>query len=55
MTTQEPKLRYLVGRDSELLVAGRRKLTDEEYVETGRHMSDEEYLDLMRQRYGFSW
>ena len=55
VTTKEPKLRYLVGRDAELLVAGRRKLTDEEYVETGRQMSDEDYLDLMRQRYGFEW
>jgi len=55
VTTKEPKLRYLVGRDAELLVAGRRKLTDEEYVETGRQMSDENYLDLMRRRYGFEW
>jgi NAD(P)-dependent dehydrogenase (short-subunit alcohol dehydrogenase family) len=44
-----------VIHDAEMLVAGRRKLTDEEYVETGRPMPDEEYLDLMRRRYGFSW
>ena len=50
-----PKLRYLVGQDAEMLVAGRRKLTDEEYVETGRAMPDAEYLELMRQRYGFTW
>jgi NAD(P)-dependent dehydrogenase (short-subunit alcohol dehydrogenase family) len=55
VTTKTPKLRYLVGQDAEMLVAGRRKLTDEEYVETGRPMPDEEYLDLMRRRYGFSW
>jgi hypothetical protein len=44
-----------VGQDAEMLVAGRRKLTDEEYVETGRAMPDEKYLALMRQRYGFTW
>jgi NAD(P)-dependent dehydrogenase (short-subunit alcohol dehydrogenase family) len=55
VTTKEPKLRYLVGDDAERLVAGRRKLTDEEYVATGRAMSDAEYLDLMRRRYGFDW
>jgi NAD(P)-dependent dehydrogenase (short-subunit alcohol dehydrogenase family) len=54
-TTKEPKLRYLVGGDAERLVAGRRRLTDEEYVATGRLMPDAEYLDLMRQRYGFEW
>ena len=31
------------------------KLTDEEYVATGRLMPDDEYLDLMRRRYGFAW
>jgi len=55
VTTKEPKLRYLVGDDAERLVAGRRKLTDEEYVATGRPMPDAEYLDLMRRRYGFDW
>jgi NAD(P)-dependent dehydrogenase (short-subunit alcohol dehydrogenase family) len=55
VTTKEPKLRYLVGDDAERLVAGRRKLTDEEYVATGRAMPDAEYLDLMRRRYGFEW
>ena len=54
-TTKAPKLRYLVGDDAERLVAGRRRLTDEEYVETGRPMPDAEYLDLMRRRYGFQW
>jgi NAD(P)-dependent dehydrogenase (short-subunit alcohol dehydrogenase family) len=54
-TTKAPKLRYLVGDDAERLVAGRQRLTDEEYVATGRLMPDAEYLDLMRQRYGFEW
>ena len=55
VTTAEPKLRYLVGEDAKRLVAGRARLTDEEYVETGRPMPDEEYLDLMRRRYEFDW
>src|SRR5882724_4042122 len=54
-TSKEPKLRYLVGDDAERLVAGRQRLTDEEYVATGRPMPDSEYLDLMRRRYGFEW
>jgi NAD(P)-dependent dehydrogenase (short-subunit alcohol dehydrogenase family) len=53
--TDTPKLRYLVGEDAERLVAGRARLTDEEYVATGREMTDEQYLDLMRRHYGFSW
>jgi NAD(P)-dependent dehydrogenase (short-subunit alcohol dehydrogenase family) len=55
VTAKEPQLRYLVGDDARRLVAGRRRLTDEEYVATGRPMSDAEYLDLMRHRYGFQW
>jgi NAD(P)-dependent dehydrogenase (short-subunit alcohol dehydrogenase family) len=55
VTAKAPKLRYLVGDDAERLVAGRRKLTDEEYVATGQPMPDAEYLDLMRRRYGFEW
>jgi len=55
VTSNRPKLRYLVGDDAERLVAGRRKLSDEEYIDTGRPMPDAEYLDLMRRRYGFSW
>jgi NAD(P)-dependent dehydrogenase (short-subunit alcohol dehydrogenase family) len=54
-TTDRPKLRYPVGRDAELLIAGRQRLTDEEYVATGEEMSDDAYLALMRQRYGFEW
>jgi NAD(P)-dependent dehydrogenase (short-subunit alcohol dehydrogenase family) len=54
-TTDEPKLRYLVGEDARRLDAGRRRLTDEEVVATGGEMTDEQYLELMRQRYGFEW
>jgi NAD(P)-dependent dehydrogenase (short-subunit alcohol dehydrogenase family) len=55
VTTTTPKLRYLVGEDARRLVAGRARLTDEQYVDTGRAMSDDAYLDLMRRRYGFDW
>src|SRR6266545_1679886 len=55
VTTGEPKLRYLVGEDARRLAAGRQRLSDEEYVATGREMPDEEYLELMRRRYGFEW
>ena len=55
VTAPEAKLRHLVGEDARRLVAGRERLTDEEYVATGRLMPDEEYLDLMRRRYGFTW
>jgi NAD(P)-dependent dehydrogenase (short-subunit alcohol dehydrogenase family) len=54
-TTDEPKLRWLVGEDARLLVAGRQRTSDEEYVAGGRAMSEEEYLDEMRRRYGFAW
>ena len=55
VTTPEPKLRWLVGEGARRLTAGRQRLSDEEYVATGRPMADEEYLDLMRRRYGFVW
>jgi NAD(P)-dependent dehydrogenase (short-subunit alcohol dehydrogenase family) len=55
VTTATPRLRYLVGEDAKRLAAGRQRLTDEEYVDTGRVMPDEAYLDLMRRRYGFAW
>ncbi len=55
VSAPDPKLRYLVGLDAERLAAGRARLTDEEYIATGRPMPDEEYLELMRRRYGFTW
>lgn len=55
VTTQAPKLRWLVGEDAQRLAAGRQRLTDEEYIAGGRPMDDEAYLDLMRRRFGFDW
>ncbi len=54
-TTKQPRLRWLVGDDATLLVAGRQRMTDEEYVAGGRAMSEEQYLEEMRTRYGFDW
>src|SRR5262245_56152891 len=39
-TTTTPRLRWLVGKDAELLVAGRQRQTDEEYVAGGRAMAE---------------
>jgi NAD(P)-dependent dehydrogenase (short-subunit alcohol dehydrogenase family) len=54
-TAETPKLRHPVGRDAELLIAGRQRMTDEDYVATGQEMTDERYLEMMRRRYGFEW
>jgi NAD(P)-dependent dehydrogenase (short-subunit alcohol dehydrogenase family) len=54
-TTSSPRLRWLVGEDAKLLVAGRQRQTDEEYVAGGRAMSEEEFLNEARRRYGFTW
>ena len=54
-TTSTPRLRWTVGEDARLMVAGRQRTTDEDYVAGGRAMPDEQYLDEMRKRYGFTW
>jgi NAD(P)-dependent dehydrogenase (short-subunit alcohol dehydrogenase family) len=54
-TTTQPRLRWLVGEDARLLVAGRQRMSDEEYVAGGRAMSEEEWLAEMQKRYGFTW
>lgn len=52
VTTDQPRLRYLVGKDAQVLFAGRQQTSDEEIVESGRPMPDEEYYELMKERYG---
>jgi NAD(P)-dependent dehydrogenase (short-subunit alcohol dehydrogenase family) len=54
-TTHEPRLRWLVGEDARLLVAGRQRMSDEEYISGGRAMPDEQYLQEVRQLFGFDW
>lgn len=43
VSTDEPRLRYLVGDDAEPFVGGRARLTDEEYQTLGDRMTDEEW------------
>jgi hypothetical protein len=54
-TSPEPRLRWLVGEDARLLVAGRQRMSDEEYVAGGRALPDDQYLEEIRQRFGFTW
>jgi len=55
VTTREPRLRWLVGEDARRLDAGRRRMSDEEFIAGARPMPDAEYLAQMKQRFGFDW
>ena len=48
LETDSPKLRYLVGDDAVGWAAGRRAMTDEEWVDIGREMSLDEFATLYR-------
>lgn len=50
--TDQPKLRYLVGEDAKLWVAGRQKMTDEEWVDYGKEMTEEEFVSYYRKHFG---
>lgn len=41
ITTDDPRLRYVVGKDAEAMVSGRESASDEEYLELGSELSDE--------------
>ena len=43
ITTDSPKLRYLVGVTAKPFAEGRARVSDEEYMDFGREMSDEEF------------
>jgi NAD(P)-dependent dehydrogenase (short-subunit alcohol dehydrogenase family) len=45
ITTDEPKLRYLVGPDAQKLIPRRLAISDEEWIAVGMEMSDEEFAD----------
>jgi NAD(P)-dependent dehydrogenase (short-subunit alcohol dehydrogenase family) len=46
VSTGTPRLRYAVGIDAPVFLAGRKAITDEEWVDFGAPMSDEEYWTL---------
>lgn len=52
LTTDEPRLRYVVGEDARVILAGRQQTSDEAWLENGRSMTDDEYYDLMHRRLG---
>lgn len=43
ISTNEPKLRYLVGADAQVFADGREKVSDENWLEFGREMSEDEF------------
>jgi len=53
VTTPIPKLRYVAGVDAARVITGRQRVSDEDYVATGREMSEEAFVALTRARYGF--
>lgn len=52
ITTTDPKLRYLVGPDAESWAAGRKKISDEEWVAMGGDLSDEDYNGRFARYFG---
>ncbi len=52
ITTNEPKLRYIVGDDAEMFLAARERVSDEEFMEAATIEDDEEYYDAMAEWLG---
>lgn len=54
ITTDEPRLRYAVSWGSAPMIDGRRNMSDEEWVELGRHAADDDagYYDHFRRAFG---
>ena len=52
ITTDQPKLRYLVGVDAGVFMTERPKMSDEEYVQSfGRIQTDEEFFAEFMRRF----
>ena len=54
VTTDRPRLRYLVGTDAEGLAAGRGRISDEEWVAMGAGLDDAEYNARFKRYLGSS-
>ncbi len=52
ITTDDPKLRYLVAPDAIGFAGGRAKISDEEWVAMGGDLSDEDYNGRFEKYFG---
>jgi len=52
VSTDQPKLRYLVGADAQTVMAGRHRLTDEEWIAAQATEDDEAFYREMKSIYG---
>jgi NAD(P)-dependent dehydrogenase (short-subunit alcohol dehydrogenase family) len=52
VTTERPRLRYLVGTDAEGMAAGRARISDEEWVAMGGALDDAEYHARFKRYFG---
>jgi NAD(P)-dependent dehydrogenase (short-subunit alcohol dehydrogenase family) len=55
ITTATPRLRWLVGEDARRMAAGRRRLSDEEFVASAAPGPLDEYLERLRVTYDLDW
>lgn len=53
ISSREPPFRYLVGDDVEMLVGGRKRMTDEDWVAANQPMSLAEEDEFWREKFGF--